>query len=349
MPPIDQSVLVELDSGSILYRPVCDAFESAGIPACILSPLDQDARREQLARCQILVTFGLPDDLLVQAKELRFIQMMSKGFDTVNVRAAAERGIPVSGIGASNAASVAQHTWGLILALSKRIVLADRLVREGIYADADHRIHSLSPFLEDRSWRVGTSVGNRTLGIVGLGDIGSRVARIAQAFQMRTLACDPYISRFRAQLFGAELVELATLLSESDVISLHVPLTAETRKMIGAGELSQMKRGAIFVNTSRGPVIDEKALLPFLEEGRISAALDVVCEEPLPLDSPFRRLLTTGRNVILTPHLGAAADDSLVNIGEAVCENVQRFRRGKTPWWILNQEDINRKFLAGKG
>jgi len=169
------------------------------------------------------------------------------------------------------------------------------------------------------------------LGIVGLGAIGSRVAQIGRnAFNMRILACDPYIIPDRAEQFGGKLVDMETLLKESDVVTIHTPLNDETHHLVGEKELGLMKPTAILINTSRGPVVDQKALIKTLKEEKISGAgLDVFETEPLEKDSPLRSL----DNVVMTPHIGSTPG-ALRYMLEVAIDNVIRVVEGKEPFRI---------------
>jgi D-3-phosphoglycerate dehydrogenase len=167
-----------------------------------------------------------------------------------------------------------------------------------------------------------------TIGIIGLGAIGSRMAQFAkQAFNMSILTYDPYITEARAQQFCAELVSLETLLKRSDIVTVHVPLNDETRHMIGEKELSLLKPTAIFISTARGPIIDEEALIRILQERKISGAcLDVYETEPLPKDSPLRYL----DNVVMTPHIGSTPG-IMIQMRETAVWNVIRVAKGQPP------------------
>jgi len=168
----------------------------------------------------------------------------------------------------------------------------------------------------------------KTLGIVGLGTIGTRMAQIAKyGFDMNVIATDPYITGDKAGLCGAELVDLPTLMKESDVVTVHVPLSASTRHLIGERELRLMKPSAIIINSSRGPVVDEEALIRVLVEKRISGAgLDVFETEPLPKESPLRRL----ENVVIAPHIGSTSG-TVKHMFEVAFDNVIRVASGKQP------------------
>ena len=283
---------------------------------------DQAVLAEKAEDVDVIIT-GAPITATVieAAKKLKLIQTTSVGYDRIDVESAAEKGVAICNVAESNANSVAELVFGLVISVARRIASHDRLMRSGGWGRVD---------LE---WQV--QIRHKTLGIVGLGAIGSRVAQIGRsAFEMRVLAHDPYVTEERADQFGGRLVDLRTLMSESDVVTVHVPLNEETRHMIGGEELSLLKPSAIFINTSRGPVVDEEALIAVLEGGRISGAgLDVFEVEPLPEDSPLRAL----ENVVLVPHIGSASD-ALSHMVEVAVENVLRLAKGLEPFRIKTPE-----------
>jgi phosphoglycerate dehydrogenase-like enzyme len=213
----------------------------------------------------------------------------------------------------------------LILAISKHIAKADRLMRRGDWPEWPRGF-------------FGTELHGQTLGVIGLGDIGGRVARTGvHAFHMRVLAYDPYVTRAQAQRDHAELVSLDTLLHEADVISIHCPLTSQTRHLLGPNEFKRMKSTAILVNTARGGIVDEDALCHALTHGRLfGAGLDVFEEEPLSSTSPLRQL----ENVVLTPHFGYATTQAISQTWVGSVQNLLRFLTGKTPHWIVNPEAV---------
>ncbi len=262
-------------------------------------------------------------EFLENAKSLEFIQGFGIGYDHVDVEECSRRGVIVCNVGEIYAEPVAQHALALILDLSKKITLADKAVRDGRWKKMD--------------W-MGIQLWNKTLGIVGLGNIGGRIAlKCKLAFNMRILAYDPYTLPARAQLYGAELVELERLLQESDFIVLSVPLTKETRKMIGERELMLMKKSAYLVNICRGAVVDTSALIKALKDGVIAGAgLDVTEPEPLPEDNP----LLTMENVILTPHIASSTKEAVYETFRAAVENIIRFLKGEKPYWVINPETI---------
>lgn len=284
----------------------------------LTSEEDQGVLAAKAEDVDVIIT-GAPvsAEMINRANRLKMIQTTSVGYDRVDVDAAAANGVIICNVAEANAYSVAELVFGLILDLARRISAHDRLLRDGGWA----RYHV------ERQVEIRGS----TLGIIGLGAIGSRVAQIGKsAFNMRILACDPYIIPDRAEQFGGRLVDMETLLKESDVVTTHTPLNEETRHLIGERELSLMKPTAIFINTSRGPVVDEKALIKALKQGKISGAgLDVFEIEPLEKDSPLRSL----DNVVMTPHIGSTPG-ALSYMVEVAIDNVMRVVEGKEPFRI---------------
>ena len=230
-------------------------------------------------------------ELMSHADDLWVISRTGAGVDNVDVQAATEMGILVTCVPGANTLTVVEHTLTLILTLMKQIPLMDREVRRDNF--------------NIRFKNLPRDLNGKTLGVVGIGRIGSELAKIChQAFGMRILAHDPYLTPEAQAAFESwvEFCEMERLFRESDVISLHIPFSPETQKLIGAQHLSWMKPDAFLINTSRGGVIDEKALIQFLREKRIAGAgLDVFAQEPLGKDSPLKEL----DNVILTPHTAA--------------------------------------------
>lgn len=257
---------------------------------------------------------------LAHARELRMIQTPSIGYDGMDIAACTAHGVLVCNV-LAYAESAAQHTWALILAVSKHIAKADRLMRHGDWP-------------EWPSGFFGTELYGQTLGVIGLGDIGGRVAmKGALAFNMRVLAYDPFIASARAQRDYAQLVSLETLLQEADVISIHCPHTPQTHHLLGARELGCLKSTAILVNTARGGIIDETALCRALTQGHLfGAGLDVFEEEPLSATSPLRQL----ENVVLTPHFAYATTQAVSQTWVGSVQNILRFVTGQTPYWIVN-------------
>ncbi|HEX7593352.1 MAG TPA: hydroxyacid dehydrogenase [Anaerolineae bacterium] len=244
------------------------------------------------------------------ATRLRVIGRAGVGVDNIDCEAAARRGIAVVNSPASAMVSVAEHTMGLMVALARFIPQADASLRKGGW---------------EKNKFLGIELSGKTLGIVGLGRIGSMVAVRAEAFGMRVLTYDPYIKGERAETFGTTLLEsLDDLLAMSDFVSIHTPLMPTTRGLIDADELAKMKRGARLISCARGGVVDEKALLAALESGHLAgAALDVFETEP-PGDNP----LLKHPRVVVTPHLGAMTEEAqtraAVDVAEQVVEILKR-------------------------
>jgi phosphoglycerate dehydrogenase-like enzyme len=279
---------------------------------------DQDILAKKAEDVDIIIT-GAPVSAKVTngAKRLKMIQTTSVGYDRIDVDAAAANGVIICNVAEANANSVAELVFGLALDVARRISAHDRLLREGGW-DRYHVERQVQ-------------IRGGTLGIIGLGAIGSRVAQIGRnAFNMRILACDPYIIPDRAEQFCGKLVDMETLLKESDVVTTHTPLNEETHHLIGEKELSLMKPTAILINTSRGPVVDEKALIKALKGEKISGAgLDVFETEPMEKDNPLRSL----DNVVMTPHIGSTPG-ALRYMLEVAIDNVMRVVEGKEPFRI---------------
>jgi D-3-phosphoglycerate dehydrogenase / 2-oxoglutarate reductase len=284
-------------------------------------------------------------EVMQSSDQLRLIAKYSIGCEDIDMEAATELGILVTyGPTESNWGGVAEGTLANMLVLLKKIRERDRYLKT------------------DGAWRdpslVGRYVGARadgypglTIGIVGLGRVGTRLADLLRPWRARVIACDPYIPEAHFAEHGVERVSLDTLLSESDVVTLHVYLNRETRHMIGAAAFARMKRTAYFLNASRGPVVDEAALISALQHGEIAgAALDVFEREPLPLDSPLRGF---GDNVLLSPHM--ITNNVGSGVGPAIelaTTAVLQVLRGEVPdeGVIFNREAIPRwkERFAGK-
>lgn len=257
-------------------------------------------------------------EAIFMAKGLRIISRHGVGVDNVDLEAATERGIVVTYTPGANADSVAEHTFALLLGLIRKISPADRSLREGEWRSSEF---------------MGFELVGKTLGIIGLGAIGSRVAKRAMAFGMRVVAHDPYVGRERASSLGVELANLETLLRSADVVSLHASLTEETRHILSARELGLMKRTAILVNAARGPLVDEEALIQALGEGRIAGAgLDAFQSEPLPDDHPFTKM----HNVLLTPHIAAFTQEALARGDKILATDMATALRGGKPLHVAN-------------
>lgn len=243
--------------------------------------------------------------ILDRAPGLRVVGRAGVGVDNIDVAAASERGVAVMNAPGGNTISAAELTMALLLSVARRVAEADRTMREGKW---------------ERSRLQGVELRGKTLGVIGAGRIGWEVAERCRAFGMDVIVYDPYLPAHRVDELRPHLVTLDQLIEGSDVISLHVPLNAETKGLIDADALRRMKKGAFVLNASRGGVVDERALAQALSDGRIAGAgLDVYETEPLPPDSP----LLTAPNLVLTPHLGASTKEAQVQVALEVARNIR--------------------------
>lgn len=258
-----------------------------------------------------------PASLLKRLPALRLLALTGRNSGHVDVPAATVAGILVAETEGSGPAAI-EHSIALLMAVVRRIPQDDRAVRAG-------------------RWQTGfgLELGGKTLGILGLGRIGSRVAAFGQLLGMRVIAWGPTLTGERAKAAGVERVELEALCRESDVVSVHLRLSDRTRGVVGARELDVMKPAAYLINTARGPLVDEAALVRVLRERRIAGAgLDVFDEEPLPADHPFLGL----DNIVLTPHTGYVTREAYRGFFAGVVENIDRYLRGEAPARCLNPE-----------
>jgi phosphoglycerate dehydrogenase-like enzyme len=278
--------------------------------------------REAMADAEYLVGFvdGLVDrELFKTGPKLRLVQLLSAGYDQADLEAARAAGVPVCNNGGANSVAVSEHAVLLMLAVSRQ------LVRQHLSVSAGNWRGNQTPRVHE--------VRNKTLGIVGLGTIGKKTARLAQAFGMNVIYYDvARLPEHQEDQLNVRFRLLRELLREADLVSLHTPLNKSTQHLIGAEELALMKPSAILVNTARGPVVDEVALHKALTDGTIAAAgLDVFDQEPPQPDNP----LFTLDNVILTAHLAGPTFESNTARVRNAFDNVQRVARGETALWIV--------------
>ncbi|MFQ6126176.1 MAG: 2-hydroxyacid dehydrogenase [Candidatus Heimdallarchaeota archaeon] len=262
------------------------------------------------------------EEFLQQVPALKLIARFGVGYDTVDVGACTRRGVYVTITSHVLSEAVAELTLGLIIGVARNIVNADRYTRKE-WAK------------KQRSGPYGIDLKQKTLGIVGLGQIGFQVAKRAHAFEMKLLYTDIVPQKEAESLFGAKRAVLNELLQESDFISLHVPLNAKTRGLIGKKELELMKPTAYLINTSRGAVVDQKALVEVLQRGQISGAgLDVYDPEPVPLNDPLLGL----PNVLITPHIGSATVETRKRMGMSCVNEVLRILRNERPVNVVPEQ-----------
>jgi D-3-phosphoglycerate dehydrogenase len=273
---------------------------------------DELKKRIEAADIVIVGWTNLTRDIIDSAKRLKMISIWATTCHYVDLKAAAERGIVVTHVPGYATEAVAEHVFALLLAAVRKLPLADKHVRQGNF-----------------DWRPfkGNELAGKTLGIIGTGAIGCRVAEIAKAFKMQILAYDKYPNLKKAEEIGMKYVDFNTLLKESDFITLHVTLTSETEKMIGKKEIEAMKKGAVIINTSQGKVIDEKALIHALKSGKLSyAGIDVFEEEPPAKDNPLFKL----DNTVLSPHIGFHTVEAAKRCTDICVDNVVKFLEGHT-------------------
>ena len=248
-----------------------------------------------------------PRTLLERLPRLRLLVTTGMRNASIDLRAAADRGVLVCGTGGLPYPT-AELAWALILSLVRRVPREDRATRLGGWQET-----------------LGTGLNGKTLGVLGLGTLGSRVARIGRAFEMDVVAWSQNLTAERAAAVGARLVDRDELLGRADVVTIHLVLSERTRGLIGARELALMRKTAYLVNTSRGPIVEEPALIRALETGAIAGAgLDVYDEEPLPRDHPFRRL----PNTVITPHLGYVTEETYRIFYDDALEDVRAYLAG---------------------
>ncbi|MGA9388167.1 MAG: 2-hydroxyacid dehydrogenase [Candidatus Bathyarchaeia archaeon] len=275
-------------------------------------PKTPDELKERIETADVVIVgwSDLTQDIIQSCKKLRMVSIWATTCHYADVKAAAEKGIVVTHVPSYATEAVAEHTFALLLAVIRKLSAADKHVRKGGF-----------------DWRPfgGVELQRKTLGIIGTGSIGCRVAEIAKAFNMRILAYDKYPNVKRAEEIGMKYVDLYTLLKESDVITLHVTLTSETERLIGRKEVETMKKGIVIINTSQGKVIDEKALIDALKSGKISfAGLDVFAEEPPAKDNPLFKL----DNTMLSPHVGFHTVEAAKRCTDICIDNVAKFLEG---------------------
>jgi glyoxylate reductase/D-3-phosphoglycerate dehydrogenase len=308
-------------TGGMVDEEVVREMAPAGFELLVAQP-GGPAWAEAMGGADYLVGFAdmlVKDELFAIAPKLRLVQVLSAGYDRADLGAARRAGVPLANNGGANSTAVAEHALLLMLAVSRQLVKQHANVAAGRWrGNRTPRLYELR---------------GRTLGIVGLGTIGKKVARLAQAFGMAVHYYDiARLTEDAEDALGVRFRLYRELLRGSDIVSLHVPLNGSTTGLLGAEELALLKPTAILINTSRGPVVDERALHRVLAEGRIAGAgLDVFEEEPPPPDNPLFAL----DNVVLTAHLAGPTQDSNIARLRNAFDNVQRVQRGEAPLWVV--------------
>jgi len=305
---------------------ILDDYQGAALDMADWSPLqgrveivverkpfaDEDAAARALAASEIVAAMRertpFPRSLVERLPNLKLLNttgMRNASFDLAALR---DRGVVVCGT-QGGGLDTAELTWGLILGAARRIAEDHRSMREGLWQT-----------------RIGNRLEGKTLGVLGLGRLGSAVARVGLAFDMKVIAWSPNLTAERAAAVGVERVDKEALLRQSDVLSVHMVLSPRSRGLVGRNDVALMKETAILVNTSRGPIVDADAVIEALEAGRLGyAAFDVYDREPLPADHPLRRT----PNVLLTPHIGYVTEENYRSSYPQIVENIVAFLDGR--------------------
>lgn len=294
---------------------VADHFElSVGI--------EGDSIIESIDGAHVIFTtsrLSLDESIFESSQSLEIVAKLGTGIDNVDLDAADRLGIPVTHTPGVNALSVAEHTLMLLLSVRKNVNEGQALLNEGRWRD---------------EMPIGTRVSGSTIGIIGFGHVGERFASLLSGFDATVLAYDPYIQEIDTEITGTKLTDLETLLATSDAVVINATLTEETRGMIGHDEFERMKESAVLVNTARGAIVDEEALLSAIERGAIAGAgLDVFEVEPLPESSD---LLEFG-NVVTTPHIAGVTETSMNDAVDTLVDNVIE---------LLSRGDVPDRFMA---
>ena len=274
-----------------------------------------------------LLTDKIDGELMDKAPKLKVVSNCAVGFDNIDIKAATERGIIVGNTPGVLTDTTADFAFALMLAAARRVAEGDRIVRAGKWK-------TWGPMI-----LLGPDVHDATLGIVGLGRIGSAIARRAKGFRMNLIYSDVIRNKQAEEEFGIKFVDIDTLLAQSDFITLHTNLTPETYHMIGQKQFEKMKKTAILINTSRGPIVDNMALYEALKSGKIAyAALDVTEPEPIPANHP----LLTLENVIVAPHIASASVATRTKMGVMAADNLIAGLKGEMPPNPVNPEVLKK-------
>jgi len=273
------------------------------------------------AKDEVPLAYQVTSELLSRFPNLKVVSSTGSGYDTIDVPACSQAGVLVVNQAGGNAVSVVEHAFGLLLNLSHRIGESDRVLRQGEVVS--------------RESLMGHEISGKVIGLVGIGQIGTRMATLAQAFGMQVLAYDPYVDDAEILRRGAQPAALDTLLSGSDIVSLHCPRNPETMGMMGAREFALMKPGAYFITTARGGIHDEDALYHALSNGHLAGAgLDVWSVEPPPLSNPLLSL----PNVVATFHTAGVTHEGRTNVARVGAQQIIDIAAGRRPPRMINPE-----------
>jgi D-3-phosphoglycerate dehydrogenase / 2-oxoglutarate reductase len=319
---------------------VCDGLEKMGVEILRAAHGVTVDERPAIDKFELAEIIGEYDGLIVRSKtkvtaelierasRLRVVGRAGTGVDNIDVPAATRRGIVVMNAAAGNTVTTAEHTWAMLMALTRQIPQADASMKAGRW---------------EKSRFLGVELLGKTLGIIGLGRIGSTVAERARAFGMLVIAYDPYFTAEAAGDLGIEMTSLDELFPRADFITVHTPLTAETRGIINAASIEKMKAGVRLINCARGGLIDEAALVEALQSGKVAgAALDVFEKEPTPADNP----LLGFSQVIATPHLGASTTEAQLGVATMIAEQMLDYLKHGTVHGAVNMPAVSAELLA---
>ncbi|MEM2178745.1 MAG: 2-hydroxyacid dehydrogenase [Candidatus Methanomethylicaceae archaeon] len=266
--------------------------------------------------------------VLESGKKLKVVACARGGPVNIDIDAATMLGIPVINAPGRNAEAVAEYVIGLIIAYTRNIIKSHILLKKGTWSEDFYHYD-----------KCGDELEGKVIGLIGFGRVGRKLVERLKGFNVRIIAYDPYVSKEQMASYNVESVDLNTLMKESDIISVHARLTPETHHLISEKEFKIAKRTALFINTARGEIVDENALIKALKEGWIAgAALDVFENEPLPKDHPLLQL----DNVILTPHIAGASRTTVIRTAKMIAEDVKRVLAGEKPKNCINPEVFTR-------
>ena len=329
-----------LSLGGLMRILVCDGLEKTGVEILRAASGVNVDERPAIDKNELAEIIGEYDGLIVRSKtkvtaelleraaRLRVVGRAGTGVDNIDVPAATRRGIVVMNAAAGNTVTTAEHTWAMLMALARQIPQADALMKAGRW---------------EKNRFLGVELLGKTLGIIGLGRIGSTVAERARAFGMTVVAYDPYFTTEAARDIGIEMAALEELFPRADFITVHTPLTEETRGIINAASIEKMKDGVRLINCARGGLIDEAALVDALRSGKVAgAALDVFEKEPTPADNP----LLGFDQLIATPHLGASTAEAQLGVATMIAEQVLDYLKHGTVRGAVNMPAVSAELLA---
>lgn len=308
-----------------------EILQQAGLEVAVKTGLTPEELQKEITDCDGLVIRSatkVTADLIAAARNLKVIGRAGIGLDNVDIPAASKRGIIVMNTPGGNVVTTAEHTVAMLLALSRNIPQATASMKAGRW---------------EKKKFTGQEIFHKTLGIIGIGRIGSIVADRARGLKMHVIAYDPYIRPETAEDLGVELVPLDVLYSRADYISIHVPLTRDTKKLINQESFAKMKEGVMLINCSRGGIVDEEALYEAMKSGKVAgASLDVFAQEPPPKSHP----LFTLEKFICTPHLGAATAEAQVNVAVAIADQLVDFFKNGVVSNAVNFPSLSPEVLA---